>query len=281
MTLKLYGKILAQGFHPIYEFLVIAIFLIALSISGFMENSAGVVFLLIFGFLSFILRFAKVRLYYNITILAMLLLSNGLLSFVALQKMEIFTAYNLFRSRFQFTEVDLSGWKWKEDSRELSNLSIPIRLQVPDEMYFHNPKDLDLKESTGSGQIAGILSSSDHDPNSYPFVRIFFFPAYIPINESEIKEEVLKFIEFQGKQGEMEEVNEIQPNRDIRFYGRIPTNAFWTFFDIIRPRYAKTGFYFLPAPSGSKVLLHITENLEKGEYHEKKIQKILQSINLD
>lgn len=211
----------------------------------------------------------------------MLLLSNGLLSFVALQKMEIFTAYTLFKSRFQFTEVDLSGWEWKENNRELSNLSIPIRLKVPEQMYFHNPKDLGLKESTGSGQIAGILSSSDHDPNSYPFVRIFFFPAHIPVNESEIKEEVLKFIDFQEKQGEMEEINEIQPNRDIKFYGRIPTNAFWTFFDIIRPRYAKTGFYFLQAPSGSKVLLHITENLVKGEYHEQNIQDILQSINLD
>jgi hypothetical protein len=281
ISIKIYSKILKHGFHPIYEFFIIVILLIALGVSGFWENSGGRLFIFIFAFLSFILRFAKAKLYYAISMLAMVLLGNGLLSFVVLQKIEVFTAYHIFKSRFQFTEVDLSDWKLDEESSMLTNRSIPIKLKLPNNLYFHNPSDLGLKEKTGAGQIAGILSFSERDPNSYPFIRIFFFPVYVPVEDSIIKEEVIKYIQFQEKQGELEEVNEIQPNRQFKFLDRIPKNAFWTFYDILRPRYAKTGYYFLESNTGSKVLLHITENLEKGQYHEPLIQDVLDSIQLE
>lgn len=279
-SIKVYSQILKHGFHPIYEFIIIVTLLIALGISGFWENSGGRLFVFMFAFLSFILRFAKAKLYYSLSLLAMVLLANGLLSFVFLQKIEVFTAYKLFQSRFQFTEVDLSDWKMDEEKRILTNRSIPIQLKLPENLFFHNPNDLGLKEKTGAGQIAGILSSSLQDPNSYPFIRIFFFPVYVPVDDQAIKDEVVKYIQFQEKQGELEEVNEIQPNREFRFLERIPKNAFWTFYDILRPRYAKTGYYFLESKTGSKVLLHITENLEKGKYHEPVIQDVLDSINL-
>lgn len=281
LSTKLYSKILEHGFHPFYEAIAIALFLLGLGMSGFLDNRGGRVFLSILALLAFILRFARVRMYYSLILLGMILLANGLVSFVALQKMEVFAAYHLFRSRFQFTEVDLSDWRLADDTRILTNRSIPIRLRLPDDMYFHNPKDLDLKDKTGAGQIAGILSYSDRDPTVYPSIRIFFFPVYVPVDDSALKEEVIKYIQFLEKRGEVEEVNEIQPNRDFRFENRIPRNAFWTFFDIIRPRYAKMGYYFLETKTGSRVLLHITENLEKGKYHETLVQSILDSIVLE
>jgi hypothetical protein len=277
-SVKIFENILKQGFHPIYEFLVYSILFFALALSGFLDDRAGVVFIFIFIAIVALFRFIKLKLHYGLSILAMLLLSNALLTFVALQKMEIFTAYYLFKNQLQFTEVDLSGWDFKDETRILSNLSIPIELKIPEEMFFHNPQDLGLKDKTGIGQIAGIISSSDHDPNSYPFARIFFFPAYVELDEKLVRDEVWKYIQLLVNQGEIEEVNEIQPNLDFKIFKSTPFNNFWTFYDIIRPRYAKTGFYYFQLPNGNKLLIHITENLEKGQYHEIKIQSLLNSI---
>lgn len=278
---RVFSKFLEHGFHPIYEAVILGGFALSLGLSGFLENSGGRVFLMFFAFLTLILRLTKVKLYYGINLLAMLLLTNGLLSFLVLQKMEVFTAYHLFRSRFQFTEVDLSDWKMDPETRILTNRSIPLELKLPEDMHFHNPQDLSIKDKTGAGQIAGIISYSERDPNSYPFIRIFFFPVYVPVEKEAIKEEVIKYIQYQEKQGEIEEVNEIQPNRDFRFHNRIPSNAFWTFYDIFRPRYSKTGFYYFESKTGSKVLFHLTENLVKGNYHEPSIRMILDSLRLE
>ncbi|MCZ8236944.1 MAG: hypothetical protein O9346_00845 [Leptospiraceae bacterium] len=277
-SIKVFEKILTFGFHIGYEFLVYSVFSIALVSSGFLENRAGYVFLFIFLAIVALFRFVKLKLQYGLGILAIILLTNGLLTFVVLQKMEIFSAYHLFKAQLQFTEVDLSGWKLEEETKILSNQSIPFEIKIPEGMYFHNPEDLGLKDKTGIGQIAGIISASDHDPNSYPLIRIFFFPAYVDVPETLIKDEVWKYIQLLENQGEIEEINEIQPNRGWEFDSRIPSNAFWTFYDIIRPRYAKTGFYFIQLSNGNKLLIHLIENLEKGSFHETKIQSLLDTL---
>ncbi len=281
LSLHFYSKILEHGFHPLYEGIVIAGFLSALSITGFLENNAGRIFLILFSLLTFFIRFARLKLYYSLCMLAMLFLANGMLSFYILQRFEILTSYHLFKSRFQFHEVDLSDWKWQEESRTLTNRSIPIQLRVPEGMFFHDPRNLRIKEKTGIGQIAGILAYSEKDPNSYPYVRVFFFPVYVAVSPSQIREEMIRFNEFLIRQGEIEDVNEIQPNREFLFRGKIPPNAFWTFYDILRPRFSKTGYYLLESVTGSRILLHITENLEKGAYHEPVVQEILDSLVLE
>jgi hypothetical protein len=277
-SIKVFEKILTNGFHILYELIAFIAFSIALVSSGFLDNRAGYVFLFIFLAIVGLFRFIQLKLQYALGILAIILLTNGLLTFVVLQKMEIFSAYHLFKSQLQFTEVDLSGWEFQEETKILSNQSIPIEIKIPDGMFFYNPEDLGLKDKTGVGQIAGIISASDHDPNSYPLVRIFFFPVHIEVPETLIREEVWKYTQLLESQGEIEEINEIQPNREWLFDSRIPYNAFWTFYDIIRPRYAKTGFYFFQLSNGNKLLIHITENLEKGSFHESKIQSLLDSI---
>ncbi|WCL49395.1 hypothetical protein [Leptospira sp. GIMC2001] len=277
-SIIIYTKLLNIGFHPVYEFCILVVFYFALQMSGFLENRAGVVFVLIFLGAATLFRIIRTKLHYLLAMLAMILMANGLLSFVFLQKIELYTAYHLFRSAVQFTEADLSGWKWEEETRTLSNRSIPISMILPDTMFFHNPEDLGLKDKTGTGQIAGIISASDHDPNAYPFIRIFYFPAFIPVENELIRVEVEKYIQFQEKQGEIEDVNEIQPDRGTVFPNASGTNAFWTFYDIIRPRYAKTGYYFLRLEKGPSILLHLTENLEKGDFHEPSMDSLLESI---
>lgn len=281
ISLLIIFPILKHGFHPIFEVIIIIFYLLSSSLSGFLSNSGGRVFLGIFGLIVFLLRFAKVKQYYIVSLLGMVLFSNALLSFMALQKLEVITAYYLFRSRFQFQEVDLSDWNWEEESRILTNRSLPLKAKIPLGLYFHNPKHLNLREKTGAGQIAGILSSSEKDPNIYPLVRIFFIPVYLMVSVEQIREEFIRYNEFLVQQGDIEEVNEIQPNRDFTYNGKIPPNGFWTFYDVLRPRYSKTGFYFMESANGSKVILHIIENLEKGKFHEPVIQDFLNDLRLE
>ncbi|NUM42443.1 MAG: hypothetical protein HUU45_12520 [Leptospiraceae bacterium] len=63
----------------------------------------------------------------------------------------------------------------------------------------------------------------------------------------------------------------------LRFLKKNWNGYFWAYFDPLRPRYAKTGFYFAPLPSGDALLLHLTENVTK-DFHEPKILEILESI---
>lgn len=279
-SIHLFSYILKYRFHFIFELLILCLFLLAVSVTDFLQHDGGLVFIGLFGLLLGLTRIIQSKVYYPLLLLGSLLFSNALLSFWILQKMETLTAYHLFRSQIQFAEVDLDAWSYEEEKRILKNPSIPIRFRLPEEMYFFNANDLDIKDKTGTGQIAGIISASERDPNSYPFVRIFFFPAYVVADSGLIHEGIVKYLSFQEKSGEIEEINEIQPDRDFKINNKIPANAFWTFFDLIRPRYAKTGYIFFQTTTGSKVLLHITENLEKGSYHEGKVKEFLESIQL-
>ncbi|HNH57806.1 MAG TPA: hypothetical protein PK153_23600, partial [Leptospiraceae bacterium] len=76
-------------------------------------------------------------------------------------------------------------------------------------------------------------------------------------------------------QGNMEEIKNLgerlHPER--KWQGN-----FWTFYDIIRPRYSKTGFYIYPLKEGSYLILDITENLVDKQFHENEIEEIITSI---
>lgn len=76
-------------------------------------------------------------------------------------------------------------------------------------------------------------------------------------------------------QGDMIEVHELgEENFEKKMDG-----VFWTYYDNLRPRYAKTGFFIV---SGNQFpdsfLFHISESLVKGKVHEEPVERILRGF---
>ncbi|WP_061231107.1 hypothetical protein [Leptospira weilii] len=258
--------------NPIAEGIVFISCILSLFFTDFYSNRSGVIFIAVYCVIGFILRFLESTVFYRISLLGLMVLTAGLLSFKALQQAEMLTSYLLFKPTWE--QKELTNWNYDSESRVLKNLDIQIQLSLPEDFYFHNPKNLTLKDRTGTGQIAGIISSSETDPNRYPSIRIFYFPEpFLEIDK--VKPEFVKFLDLSVNQGEMIEVHELgEENFERRMDG-----VFWTYYDNLRPRYAKTGFFIA---SGNKLpdsfLFHISESLVKGRVHEESVEKILQGF---
>lgn len=224
--------------NPFAEITVFIFCIISLFFTDFYSNRSGVIFIVVYCSIGFILRFLESTVFYRISLLGLMILTGGLLSFKILQQGEILTSYLLFKPTWE--QKELTNWEYNLESRILRNSNIQIQLSLPEDFYFHNPKNLTLKDQTGTGQIAGIISSSETDPNRYPSIRIFYFPEpFLEIDK--IKPEFVKFLDLSVNQGEMVEVHELgEENFEKRMDG-----VFWTYYDNLRPRYAKTGFLLL------------------------------------
>lgn len=242
---------------------------------GFLDNQAGIIFL--FFVLLFLLFYRMIRgvVYYRIILVGMALFVNGLLTFKYLQFSEVYLFNRTFEEKYVTNKIDLTQWIYDESTRTLKNQAIPITLKLPKDYFFHNPKDLQMKEKTGTGQIAGILSSAETDPNRYPFVRLFYVPLYIKVDVNTIHDEYTTILDFEKHQGNIEEIKNLGEHihNEKKWSGN-----FWTFYDILRPRYSKTGFYIYTLKDGSFLILDITENLVDQQFHETGIEEILNSI---
>ncbi|RHX92212.1 hypothetical protein [Leptospira stimsonii] len=258
--------------NPITETIVFVACILLLLLTDFYSNRSGIFFIAVYSCVGLAFRFLESTVFYRIFLLGLLVLVGGLLSFKTLQKAEILTSYILFKPNWE--EKELTNWSYDSESKVVKNEDIKVQLTLPEDFYFHNPKNLTLKDQTGTGQIAGIISSSETDPNRYPSIRIFYFPEpFLEIDK--IKPEFQKFLDLAINQGDMVEVHELgEENFEKRMDG-----VFWTYYDNLRPRYAKTGFFI---SSGDKLpdslLFHISESLVKGRQHEESVEKILQSV---
>ncbi|EMO85017.1 hypothetical protein [Leptospira santarosai] len=258
--------------NPIAEGIVFIFCISSLFFTDFYSNRSGVIFIAIYCVVGFILRFLESTVFYRISLLGLMVLTAGLLSFKALQQAEILTSYLLFKPTWE--QKELTNWDYDSKSGILKNSDIRIQLSLPEDFYFHNPKNLTLKDQTGTGQIAGIISSSETDPNRYPSIRIFYFPEP-SLEIDKIKPEFVKFLDLSVNQGDMIEVHELgEENFEKKMDG-----IFWTYYDNLRPRYAKTGFFIV---SGNQLpdsfLFHISESLVKGKVHEEPVEKILRGF---
>lgn len=258
--------------NPIVETLIFLFCIVLLIFTDFYSNRSGIIFIAAYCCIGLALRFLENTVFYRISLLGLMILSAGLLSFKALQQAEILTSYILFKPNWE--EKELTNWNYDSESRILRNQDIRLQLTLPEDFYFHNPKNLTLKDQTGTGQIAGIISSSETDPNRYPSIRMFYFPEpFLEIDK--IKPEFQKFLDLAIHQGDMVEVHELgEENFEKRMDG-----VFWTYYDNLRPRYAKTGFFI---SSGDKLpdsfLIQVSESLVKGRQHEESVEKLLQSF---
>ncbi|MDF3822099.1 hypothetical protein P3G55_19495 [Leptospira sp. 96542] len=260
-------------FFPVWELLTLFILIFALWLSEVFYFRAGVVFIFLFLITGFLIRILKIESYAKLLVASCLILANALISFRALQGAEILSAYMLFKNKYQFEEKNLN--EWQNNGNKFWNSELEFGFELAEDFYFFNPSDLSFEEKTGAGQIAGLIASSDTDAERYPFIRIFYFPDYLGFTKEQAFGEFSSFLNIQTNKGILEDLQEIQQKEVIP---NVVGSHFWTFYDPFRPRYAKTGFIVIETPKHDKILLHITENLEKDEIHEEGIRKILSSI---
>jgi hypothetical protein len=275
LSLNLLKFLFKNEFNPFYEISFFTFGILTSHYFGFLSNEAGILFLFFVVLFFIAFRLLQLRVYYRIILIGVTIFLNGLFSFKFLQYSEIYLFNRNLNSKYQVGAKDFSNWKNEKSSPVYTNEEIPLEFTLPEEFSFHNPKNLELKEKTGTGHMAGIISSSQNDPNRYPLIRIFYIEKFVNLESNVLKEEFDSILEFEKTQGNMEE---------IRFLGNHthPTKKwsgnFWTFYDIIRPRYSKIGYYLIPQEDGSTILINIIENLVENKYHEEKIEEILNSI---
>jgi hypothetical protein len=242
---------------------------------GFFDNQAGVIFLIFVLLFFAFYRIMRAVVYYRIILVGMAIFVNGLLTFKYLQFSEMYLFNRSFQNKYETEEKVFTEWTFDETTRTLKNETLSLSLKLPKEYFFHNPKDLKMKEKTGTGQIAGILSSAETDPNRYPLIRLFYIPQLIKVDPDTIKEEYSSILDFEKHQGNMEEIKNL--GEHFHSERKWPGN-FWTFYDIIRPRYSKTGFYIFPLKDESYLIIDITENLVENQFHENEIEEVLKSL---
>jgi len=262
-------------YHPLIEIIAAAVFIFSLWLSEVFHFRAGKVFFFILSFVIILIRVLRMDFYVKVSLATILLVGNGLLSFRALQTVEILFSYVLFKNKFKFEEVDLNSWAKSETENSYWNDELKLGFKIPEDFYFFKPEDLNLEQKTGAGQIAGLIASSDTDANRYPFIRMFYFPSYVPFEIDQAAFEVSSYLNMQISKQEIEDLQEISSSETL-----LPNlgSKFWTFYDSLRPRYAKSGFILIENPNHDKILLHITENLEKGQAHEPGIESVLKSV---
>ena len=243
---------------------------------GLLENRGGKVFLFFIILIFFIFKYLKARVYYRAILFGVAILVNGLLTFQGLSQGEIFFFHFMFKEKYATEKNQFTQWDINTKDRIIRNTEIPLEITLGEGLYFHSIENLDLKEKTGSGEISGIISSAEKDPNAYPYIRIFIIDNYRLIDENTIKTEFEDILNFESKRGDLDSIqflseHSLENRNDWK-------GLFWSFFDLQRPHYCKAGFYFFNLKNGNTVILDIREGLLENSFHEENIQKTLESF---
>ena len=215
--------------------------------------------------------------YYYFAIVGLLVLTLSILTFSVLQYAEAYTSYRLSLARTGLQEETLENWIFDDKTRILQNQQLNLSVLLPEEMYHFNSSELSVKNKAGVGLLTLAISTSPTDPDRYPGIRLFYLPSSVQFDEAAMHREFTEYLSVQEKKNMLNELKELQPYTDniLKLQGN-----FWVFYDLLRPRYAKTGYYILPLENKGNLLIHITENLEKESYHEKVIEDIIESIKV-
>ncbi|MCB1157373.1 MAG: hypothetical protein KDK45_07710 [Leptospiraceae bacterium] len=257
------------------EFLFVSLVFLLLYIIGFLKQRPAVLFIFAYSFIVFLLKLLKEALYYRVALSGYAIFLNVFLSFAFLQFTELYTYRKLQEWRFGETNQRLSEWSFDEKNRLVANTNLPLYYKLPVDMFLHKVKDLSSDSRTGVGNLIGLISYSQVDPNLYPYIRFFLIPARYKPEVNKLQKEFEVLLKTKVNRGEIEELKFIG---EREYKKKKWKGAFWTFYDRLRPRYSKTGYYLLPLSSGNFIILEIRENLVKESFHQKEIREILKSL---
>lgn len=241
---------------------------------GLFDKRAGII-LLIFCVLIYLpFRLQKDRVFYRIAILGTIALTTSLTTFQILRVGEWLLFHLQLKMQQEKIEIDIDSWEL--DGKKLSHKEIPMSLYLSENMFFHKPSKT-LGEYRGTGTLLGIISNSDSDPNIYPYIRIYFIPKLFYVDMQTLEVEFEKYLEFEKNQGDIESIQNFGEHTiQERYKGK-----FWVFYDNLRPKNVKAGFYFIPLKNSNIILFEIREKLSENEFHVTEIQEILDKMKIE
>lgn len=272
-TLYIIREVLNKN-NSLVETGAVLLITIALYFTGFIQHKSGVIFLFFVYAIILIFKLTGLTLYFKTSMIGLLIMANSILTFSFLQFSEVFSVYQINKNRYGKIAEQLETWDFDKNTRKLTNEALGIELSLPKEMYFFQPKDLDLNNKTGAGNILLSISSSDKNPSRYPYIRLFYLT--LSMDNNQVNQEFRSYLDILTGRKDIEELKELA---DHNLLEKNWNGRFWIYYDNIQPRYARTGYYLVTLNSG-KLLIQITENLLKDKYHEDTVADILKSIKI-
>ncbi|MEM7184360.1 MAG: hypothetical protein AAF518_25910, partial [Spirochaetota bacterium] len=243
---------------------------------GFLDYQANLIFLFFVLLLTLIFRFANLFIYFQIAISGLLILCNALTTFKVLQMGEIVLFQQQMSSHNDKQQSQLLDWTYDKKNRILANPKLPLYAKLPKDFFFHNPKDLKMKNRSGVGQLLAVFSIGDkRNPNLYPYVRLFLFTKPNVTSIEQLNVEFQAYLKLLQNQGDISEIRKLESRTHPKTKW---AGSFWTFYDRLRPRYSKIGYYIMKTNDGKVFLIEIMDNLLKNRYHSRPIETILGSL---
>lgn len=259
-----------------WDLLVLLLLLASLFGLNFLNIRGNLLFIGITAIFALFFLFSRQWLYYRILQIGLAILVNALVSFQFLQTGEVLLFQKLVQNKLIANQQDYLQWSFDKVNRLLSNSKIPLYLKLPTGLFFHNPKNLTQKDKTGMGQLVGVISTGDErDPNIYPYIRLFILSSHLSARQQLLHSEFGKYLTFLKSRGEISEINYLGTANHAK---KKWSGEFWTFYDKLRPRYAKIGYYTMKLDSKKILLIEIMDNLTKNHPHTKRIETVLESI---
>lgn len=274
LTIVILRILYQKNFDLLYEIVFLALILGSLYFVHFFESVGSVILVSIVVSLSILFRFLKVTLYHQITLIGLSILSIIFLTFQFMQFSELFLFQKMMDSKYKSVQKELNNWTIDEKDRTVTNSDLSIKFKLPDDLFFHKPNQIQKEEKLGIGELVGIVSASNKDSSTYPYIRIFLFQMDSPIDRESLKKEYEVYLELMKNRNDVQEIKWLGTH--IHETQKWEGN-FWSFYDVLRPRYAKIGFYLFPLDKGIFVLIDVMENLTTTTFHEEKIRQLLDS----
>lgn len=273
LNLKLIDFLFQKEFHTAIELSFYIVNLVFYLILGLFSNRAGILLLIFCIVIYFPFRLQRNRVFFRIAILGIVALTTALLTFQILQ----FGEWTLFHLQIKLNQkkIEISPQNWSIEGKTITNKDLPLVLHLSENMFFHKPSQT-LGESRNTGSLVGIISNSDSDPSIYPYIKIYFVPSISYADIETISREFEKYLEFEKNQGDIESLQSIGAHTLKNKH----KGKFWIFYDNLRPKNAKAGFYLILLKNGDTLILELREKLLEDSFHVSEIQEILDKMEI-
>jgi hypothetical protein len=271
-----YQKLGYRRTNIVLSFIITLVSFLIYYKSGLFKTREGLIFLVLFLFAQMVFYVTSSQFMINLGVYTNVVFLSCLTVFYADQKSEELISYLYNKSKYGFNEIEFNDWKI--DGRVYTHEHPFIQFELPNDLYFYPASAIEWDESMGIGKIVSILAYSDRDPNLYPLIKIFYIPNYYSITEQEIREEFFKALLDRKEKGEFDEIKSIP---DVPEGPKDSKGEFYSFYDVLRPRYSKIGYYTVYTNDNDIYLITIQENLEKYGFHEQIIQATLDKLRIE
>jgi hypothetical protein len=271
---QLYGKMTSRENNFWGEFFLLSLQLLVFFLLGFTDNRGGLVFVFLIFLSFFFLKLVNSNLFIKILLFGVILLGSTMISFKSLQISDELLYQYLLEKKYKINFQSFLQWDYNEKDKIWSNSSLKIQFPQIDDLFFQFSTENPMRIGYSGGGI-GALSASEKNPNLYPYIKMILLPEGISYENFFI--EYKEFLDRDESKGDIESIVLIS---DEKTNWRGYQGSFWRYYDRLRPRYVKTGYFFIKFQNGFNFILEIRENYSEEDEHTTEIKLFLDTVIL-